>query len=79
MFCRTCLECSKKNSMSEKASNFRASTLNRHAESRDHKKAITNEVQSKNLAHSMACRQAVIKRGEGCNCRSENYLLEGLQ
>ena len=56
MICRTCLEHSKKNSMRGKASNFRASALNRHAESRDHKKTITDKVQSKNLAHSMADR-----------------------
>ena len=51
MFCRNCLKHNKKNSMSEGASNFRASTLNRHRESRDHKEAITDEVQSKSLAH----------------------------
>ena len=48
--------------MSEKTSNFRASTLSRHAESRDHKKAITDEIQSKNLAHSMADR--LLSKGE---------------
>jgi len=52
MFCRTCLKHNKKNSMTEGTSNLRASTFNRlHAESRDHKEAITDEVQSKNLAY----------------------------
>ena len=35
--------------MTEGTSNLRASTL--HAESRDHKEAITDEVQSKTLAY----------------------------
>ena len=52
MFHRTCLKHNKKNFMSEGASNLRASTFNRHAESRDHKEAvITDKVQTKNLAY----------------------------
>ena len=37
--------------MTEGTSNLRASTFKRHAESRDHKEAITDEVQSKTLAY----------------------------
>ena len=50
-FRRTCLKHNKKNSMTEGTSNLRESTFNRHAESRDHKEAITDEVQSKKLAY----------------------------
>ena len=46
MFCRTRLKYNKKNSVTEGTTNLRASIFNRHAESRDHKEAIIDEVHS---------------------------------
>ena len=39
----------KKNSMTEGTTNFRKSTITRHAESRDHREAMADEVQSKKM------------------------------
>ncbi len=68
MTCKICVEGRKENTMSQGCTNFRASTLERHVVSADHRRAVSDKVSSQTMLTMMSSKLSDNDQAQDCPC-----------